>query len=222
MLRGHDRISRNHGPDDGGGIGMETYRTDAAFSGRMRRRETIRGAKLACIYLLAAFLICCTLYTFIFIMMRLDYCEALASEASAGMDPAYGLGQTFAAVDLQDLAKGLAIRTYGEAAVEASPSLIENVKSVILSKYTLDGVVYRYDMVPTFRGWPFLGLFIWSACMALMQAYALLRVGKAGPKEYCAITVLMFASLDMPAAVLLVCGWSDVLDTERLPSNPRT
>ena len=66
--------------------------------------------------------------------------------AQAGMDPARGLDQYFSASELQDLAKAEANYTYGEATVNGTPTLIENVKSTILSKYTLHGSVYTYNM----------------------------------------------------------------------------
>ena len=66
--------------------------------------------------------------------------------AQAGMDPKNGLDQYFAAVDLQKLATAEANATYGEATVKATPTLIENMKTTILSKYTLHGTTYTYNM----------------------------------------------------------------------------
>ena len=66
--------------------------------------------------------------------------------AQRGMNPALGLGQYFKADELQGLAEALAKDTYGEATVASTPTLIENVKSTILGKYTLHGTTYTYNM----------------------------------------------------------------------------
>ncbi|MDD6240731.1 MAG: MscL family protein [Eubacteriales bacterium] len=66
--------------------------------------------------------------------------------AQAGMDPANGLDQYFAASELQSLATKEANATYTEATVKETPTLIENMKTTILSKYTLHGTTYTYNM----------------------------------------------------------------------------
>lgn len=68
------------------------------------------------------------------------------NDAQKGMDATRGLGQFFDASALQELAKAEAIATYGEATVNETPTLIENVKATILSKYTLHGTTYTYNM----------------------------------------------------------------------------
>lgn len=68
------------------------------------------------------------------------------NDAQKGMDAANGLTQKFAAADLQALAKAEAIATYTESTVNDNPNLIESVKSTILSKYTLHGTTYTYNM----------------------------------------------------------------------------
>lgn len=68
------------------------------------------------------------------------------NDAQKGMDATRGLGQFFDASALQGLAKVEAIATYGEATVNETPTLIENVKATILSKYTLHGTTYTYNM----------------------------------------------------------------------------
>ncbi len=65
------------------------------------------------------------------------------NDAQKGLD---GIGQTFEAANLQDIAKQLAIDTYGQATVDATPTLIENVKTTILGKYTLHGTTYTYNL----------------------------------------------------------------------------
>lgn len=68
------------------------------------------------------------------------------NDAQKGMDATHGLGQFFDSSALQDLAKAEAIATYGEATINETPTLIENVKATILSKYTLHGTTYTYNM----------------------------------------------------------------------------
>ena len=66
-----------------------------------------------------------------------------ANDAQKGME---GIGQFFSADQLQNLARSQAISTYGASTVENTPTLIENVKATILSKYTLHGTTYTYNM----------------------------------------------------------------------------
>ena len=68
------------------------------------------------------------------------------NDAQKGMDQSVGLGQKFAAADLQGLAEASAKATYGEEVVAANPNLIESVKATITSKYTLHGTTYTYNM----------------------------------------------------------------------------
>lgn len=68
------------------------------------------------------------------------------NSAQAGMDTKNGLKQYFAAEDLQQLATAEAKATYGEDTIKATPTLIENMKTTILSKYTLHGTTYTYNM----------------------------------------------------------------------------
>ena len=68
------------------------------------------------------------------------------NDAQKGMDTAVGLGQKFAASDLQTLAIEEAKAIYGASTVEGTPTLVENVKTTILSKYTLHGTIYTYNM----------------------------------------------------------------------------
>ena len=63
-----------------------------------------------------------------------------------GMDQSVGLGQKFAAADLQGLAEASAKATYGADVVAENPNLIESVKATITSKYTLHGTTYTYNM----------------------------------------------------------------------------
>ena len=67
------------------------------------------------------------------------------NDAQAGMNVSIGLGQKFASGDLQSLAKAQAIIDYTEDVVNNNPSLVESVKTTILSKYTLHGTTYFYN-----------------------------------------------------------------------------
>ena len=77
------------------------------------------------------------------------------SVAQAGMDPSVviqvedktvKLGQSFNMAYLHDLATELANKMYTAEVVKENPNLIESVKSTILSKYTLHGTLYTYNM----------------------------------------------------------------------------
>ena len=77
------------------------------------------------------------------------------STAQAGMNPGIkivvegkeiALGQSFNMKYLHDLATALANDLYTPEKVEANPNLIESVKATILSKYTLHGTLYTYNM----------------------------------------------------------------------------
>lgn len=68
------------------------------------------------------------------------------NDAQKGMDASIGLGQTFAKGDIQSLANNLATSTYGAEEVAGNPMLIESAKTNILSKYTLYGNQYAYNM----------------------------------------------------------------------------
>jgi large-conductance mechanosensitive channel len=64
--------------------------------------------------------------------------------AQEGMDKSIGLGQSFDAGQLQDLAKALAGKTYtGTDATSAA--VIEAQKTAIVGKYTLHGTTYYYN-----------------------------------------------------------------------------
>jgi large-conductance mechanosensitive channel len=60
------------------------------------------------------------------------------------MDPSIGLDQTFDVSELQDLAKALAIKTYG-ATDGSTAAVIEAQKTAIAGKYTLHGTSYYFN-----------------------------------------------------------------------------
>lgn len=68
------------------------------------------------------------------------------NKAQEGMDAAVGLGQKFDASKLQALAEAEAKAIYGADKVEENLNLVESAKTTILSKYTLHGTVYTYNM----------------------------------------------------------------------------
>jgi len=75
-----------------------------------------------------------------------------ANDVQKGMNESIGLGQKFAASDLQKLGEALAKVNY-KPQIDANPNylidnpnLIESSKSTILSKYTLHGTTYTYNM----------------------------------------------------------------------------
>lgn len=68
------------------------------------------------------------------------------TEAQKGLDPLIGLGQSFSASSLQDLARALAEKIYGATEVANNLNLVESVKSTILGKYTLHGTTYTFNM----------------------------------------------------------------------------
>lgn len=71
------------------------------------------------------------------------------NDAQRGMDAANGLGQFFDASELQALATTEANFLYTKETVAANPNLIESVKSTIISKYTLHGTTYTYNLSAT-------------------------------------------------------------------------
>ena len=78
-----------------------------------------------------------------------------ANDLQRGMDEKIGLGQKFAASDLQNLAYEIAKANYktelasdGEYLLK-NPNLIESAKTTILSKYTLKGANYIYNLSAT-------------------------------------------------------------------------
>lgn len=68
------------------------------------------------------------------------------NSAQAGMNTSIGLNQYFNSSELHALAEKLALANYDAATVAANPNLIESSKATILSKYTLHGTVYTYNM----------------------------------------------------------------------------
>ena len=68
------------------------------------------------------------------------------NEAQKGFRPDLGIGQSFAKGDLQEMARALAVDTYGEDKVNELPTLIENAKTTLTGQYELHGLTYTYKM----------------------------------------------------------------------------
>ncbi len=75
-----------------------------------------------------------------------------ANDVQRGMNEGIGLGQKFASGDLQKLGEALAKANYSTQIAAnpnyliENPNLIEASKTTILSKYTLHGTTYTYNM----------------------------------------------------------------------------
>lgn len=89
------------------------------------------------------------------------------NDAQKGMDIANGLGQKFEASELQTLATNLANSTYGADVVTANPNLIESIKTTILSKYTIHGTTYTYNLSATIDWGTFINAIISFLIIAL-------------------------------------------------------
>ena len=162
------------------------------------------AARIFCIAFMGAAIIAIVILAIFFFKEWNAYNEKLYSDAAAGMDPSIGLVQYFKASDLQELAKAEAIATYGQATVSEKPTLIENVKSTILSKYTLHGDAYVYNFLPVFMGWPYLYSVIGFIVFILFQLYVLIRVNKAKLTELYCMVAIMFMTLNIPSAIFLL------------------
>ncbi len=175
-------------------------------------KEGMRNsAKLFCYIFTIVFALCFIAFLILAIIGFIDYVNTLNSQACAGMDPINGLGQSFNASDLWALAEKEAIATYGEATVKETSTLIENVKTTILGKYTLHNGIYYYNMLPIIdpKCW-----FYIAACSILLitiaiQIYTATRLEKAKYTEYYTLIVLQFISLNIPSAILMICGRKD-------------
>ena len=87
--------------------------------------------------------------------------------AQAGLAPDINLGQKFSASELQGLAKAYAESNYGASTVAETPTLIDNAKSFITSKYTLHGTIYTYNRSATIDWGTFINAIITFFCIAI-------------------------------------------------------
>ena len=103
-----------------------------------------------------------------------------ANDMQRGMNEAIGLGQSFQASELQNLGYRLAETNYA-AQIAGNPdylkensNLIESAKSTILSKYTLHGTTYTYNLSAVID-W---GTFINAIISFLIVAFVLFLIVK--------------------------------------------
>ena len=108
-----------------------------------------------------------------------------ANELQEGMNKAIGLGQEFQASELHALGTKLAEANYAPQ-IEANanyllenPNLIESAKSTILSKYTLHGAKYTYNLSAVID-W---GTFINAVISFLIIAITLFVIVKVAAKS---------------------------------------
>lgn len=104
-----------------------------------------------------------------------------ANDMQRGMNETIGLGQSFQASELHALGVKLAETNYAEQISEnenylkENPNLIESAKSTILSKYTLHGTTYTYNLSAVID-W---GTFINAIISFLIVAFVLFLIVKA-------------------------------------------
>lgn len=104
-----------------------------------------------------------------------------ANDMQRGMNEAIGLGQSFDASKLHELGTKLAEANYkDQIAADANyllnnPNLIESAKATILTKYTLHGTTYTYNLSAVID-W---GTFINAIISFLIVAFVLFLIVKA-------------------------------------------
>ena len=102
-----------------------------------------------------------------------------ANDMQRGMNETIGLGQSFQAKDLQSLGEALAAKNYPDldpATDKAAwTNAVEGAKSTILSKYTLHGTTYTYNLSAVID-W---GTFINAIISFLIVAFVLFLIVKA-------------------------------------------
>ncbi len=116
------------------------------------------------------------------------------NDAQKGMDAANGLGQFFKAADLQSLAIKEAVATYGQATVDATPTLIENMKTTILSKYTLHGTTYTFNMSAVIDWGTFINAII-SFLIIAMTLFTIVKVFNGLKAKRAAFEAQMLAKI---------------------------
>ena len=103
-----------------------------------------------------------------------------ANDMQRGMNESIGLGQSFQASELQNLGYKLAETNYAAQIAEnqnylkENSNLIESAKSTILSKYTLHGTTYTYNLSAVID-W---GTFINAIISFLIVAFVLFLIVK--------------------------------------------
>ncbi len=168
-----------------------------------------KSSKLICFFFAAVFAVLLIAFAALTIKGFADYAAYLNSDVCAGMDRANGLGQSFSSSDLQSLARKEAIALYSESIVNEDPNLIESVKTTIIGKYTLVNGTYWYNPILAAniaKYWAFAGVSFYYAFALAAQIYVALRIEKAKYAEYYTMIVLLFVTLNIPSAILMICG----------------
>lgn len=110
------------------------------------------------------------------------------NDVQKGMNESIGLGQYFSAGDLHKLGTKLAEANYSEQiAANANylvenPNLIESSKATILSKYTLHGTTYTYNMSAVIDWGAFINAVISFLIIAIVL-FIIVRVAMASAKK---------------------------------------
>ena len=110
------------------------------------------------------------------------------NDVQKGMNESIGLGQYFNAADLHKLGTKLAEANYSEQiAANANylvenPNLIESSKATILSKYTLHGTTYTYNMSAVIDWGAFINAVISFLIIAIVL-FIIVRVAMASAKK---------------------------------------
>ncbi|MCQ2797074.1 MAG: MscL family protein [Bacilli bacterium] len=105
--------------------------------------------------------------------------------AQKGLD---GIGQKFAAADLQSLAKTVASANYAEQIaanpdyLNDNPNLIESAKSFLTSKYTLHGTTYTYNLSAVIDWGTFINAII-SFLIVALTLFIVVKVASAFSKK---------------------------------------
>ncbi len=110
-----------------------------------------------------------------------------ANNVQKGMNVGIGLGQKFAAGELQMLAERLAAANYPnlnpETEVAAWTTAVEGAKGTILGKYTLHGTTYTYNMSAVIDWGAFINAVLSFLIIALVLFIIVRTANKAAAKR---------------------------------------
>ena len=110
------------------------------------------------------------------------------NDVQKGMNASIGLDQSFAAADLHALGTKLAEANYAEQIAKnadylvENPNLIESSKATILSKYTLHGTTYTYNMSAVIDWGAFINAVISFLIIAIVL-FIIVKVAMASAKK---------------------------------------
>ena len=108
-----------------------------------------------------------------------------ANNVQKGMNPGIGLGQKFAAADLQKMGEALAHANYPDLATTDAGwiNAVEGAKGTILGKYTLHGTTYTYNMSAVIDWGAFINAIISFLIIALVLFIIVRTANKAAAKR---------------------------------------